>query len=242
MVILEEAGVGGRVRFGIHVKSCVVRLLPNGTASVDLPRLERRVCARRALNANLPPEAMRSVRRRWAEVPISNLISLFGGLQDLQLCLRFFLPTHSLGGEMLCGSERSLSWADESGFVGGDDELRAVSGAELAPDPAHMCLGGARAHEELFGDLGVVVSSLDLDEYLPFSVGEVGQDGGVAVGVGSGGGPGSVGLPLDLDRLRIVVDDGPCECGPDGEGAFWSRTSSGWGRQVRGQMNKFIFR
>ena len=54
------------------------------------------------------------------------------------------------------GRERGTSaWLDETGFVGGDDELRAVAGAELGQQPADVGFSGGHGHVQGPGDLVV---------------------------------------------------------------------------------------
>ena len=61
---------------------------------------------------------------------------------------------------------------DEPGFVGEDDELGAVAGAELGQDPAHVRLDRREAHMQRLGEFGVGEPPGDQGQYLSLAFGE----------------------------------------------------------------------
>src|SRR5262252_11035247 len=64
------------------------------------------------------------------------------------------------------------AWLDEAGFVGRDDELRAVAGAELGQQAANVGLGGSHGDVQGLGDLVVGQAAADQGEYFAFPVGD----------------------------------------------------------------------
>jgi hypothetical protein len=62
---------------------------------------------------------------------------------------------------------------DESGLVGGDDGLDAVSEVELHQDPGDVRLDGRVADEELACDLGVREPAREEPEHLELARGEL---------------------------------------------------------------------
>ena len=70
-----------------------------------------------------------------------------------------------------------LSRTDESGFVGGDDELCAVAGSEFGEEVADVSFCGGVAHEEFVREFGVGKSFGDGGEYFAFACGELVESG-----------------------------------------------------------------
>ena len=68
---------------------------------------------------------------------------------------RFVDPVEAGPARVAAADSGSPAGADESGFVGVDDELGAVVGAELEHCAADVGLGGVGADNELVGDLAV---------------------------------------------------------------------------------------
>src|ERR1700722_4095522 len=76
-----------------------------------------------------------------------------------------------------------LVWRrDQAGFVGGDDELYPVPGAQLGQQPGHVRLDGACGDIQGGGDLGVGHAQAHQPEHLTLAVGDPGQLPGLAVG------------------------------------------------------------
>ena len=61
---------------------------------------------------------------------------------------------------------------DESRFVGDDDELGAVAGAELGEDAAHVGLDRREADMQPVGDLGVGEALRDERQHFALTLGE----------------------------------------------------------------------
>ena len=68
-----------------------------------------------------------------------------------------------------------MAGVDESGFVGDDDELGAVSGGKLYEQMTHVGLGGGVAHEELLSKFGVGLPFRYAHQHLALASGELVQ-------------------------------------------------------------------